>query len=185
MPQSKIQFGGLEDGTAGMTLLEINTATNNSSVVFNTIPKIFNRLHIVFETVTFNTDDTLLLMQFDYGAGMITTGYHSFVRTAEDTSAFNNDVGATTSMQLAGDTTATWGIGNLTNEGISGGNIDIFDAQNFGAYTTYRSNIIYTNNANFESRAWGEQQTNGAIEGIGIGPPSGTFSGSFKLYGII
>jgi len=128
MPESKIQLGLLDNATSGMTLIGEETGINASDVTFDNIPTIYNRLEIYGERSIYSNDDNQLLMLFDYGSGAIVTGYTSTVRSTNNVgNTFDNENGATSSIQLIGTTTSTWGIGNLTDEGILGVNISIFD----------------------------------------------------------
>jgi len=186
MAVTAIQGDVVNPLSPGMNLLATGTASASSTLDFTSIGTAYATLMVECGEILFNTDDVEFEILFDYGSGFITTGYVGLSQGNFQTGSQYAQASPTTEIRIAGISTGTNGVGSAANEGVKGGQFWVYLANDAGSYTQMRSDLYWDNNGLFaHSNVMAAQETDGAVDGIRIQVSTGTFTGTFKLYGIV
>ncbi len=178
---------GLKNPSGSMVLIQSQTASNSASLTFTTgITNIYDQYILNWYGVTVSGTEIVLQLQYSTDGGA----------TYDSTAGHYNDNGflSTQASLFQNNATGYSGVplttyANTSSTDYIGGNLrmDLLASSGFN-HAAYRTGYEYQTTSGFwtyEGSANRYSGSTAAINAFKIIPSSGTFSGTFKLYGIV
>jgi hypothetical protein len=118
MAVSKIEGDANNLLSPGWQLIATATASASATIDFDSGIDFtaYDQYIVMGNNIVPATDDSELIMQFDYGSGYIATGYVANLMLSDNGGARNSLSSSGTGIHLAGTGSVGWGLGNAANE---------------------------------------------------------------------